>query len=207
MLIGSNFTSGKKIQFSYENADTKDVIISDAIRISMSIPLLFKPHHIYYKENNERLVEATRDKWVDGGVYDNYPIDCFDAPQYTKSGALTVSDDGKRLYNPETLGFRLVSKEQKDYLEGVGEEPENSLDNLLKYGKALMHTRVDLQEERYSYPENIKRTVYIDHKGINTLEFNLSESQQQELILSGKEATTNYLLNNTANVCSEICGF
>lgn len=202
-LIGSNFTTGKKMLFDWENPNTKDVIISDAIRISMSIPLLFKPHHIYYKENNERLVDATRDLWVDGGVYDNYPIDCFDLPRYTTTGALSVSDDEKRLYNPETLGFRLVSKEYKDYLEGVGEEPKHSLDNLFKYTNKLFRTRVDLQEERYTYPENIKRTVFIDHKGINGIEFNLSESKQQELILSGKEATKNYLQKNADNLCSE----
>ena len=200
-VLGSNFTTGKKLLFCNENSDTKNVIISDAIRISMSIPQVFKPHHIYYKKDNERFVEATRDIWVDGGVYDNYPIDSFDAPQYMESGELCVSEDGKRFYNPETLGFRLVSKETKDYFEGIGEEPKKSLNGLFEYVTEIAQLGGDIQEQIYALPENIKRTVYIDHKNISTLAFNLTEAQEQELVLSGKEATQGYLVNNSDNIC------
>lgn len=186
-VLGSNFSTGKKLLFCNENPETKDVIISDAIRISMSIPQVFKPHHIYYKENNERLVDAKRELWVDGGVYDNYPIDCFDAPKYLESGEQCVSEDGRRLFNPETLGFRLVSKERKDYFEGMGEEPQKPLNGLMDYSKGIAHRASDEQEQVYAYPENIKRTVYIDHKNISTLAFNLSKTQEEELVLSGKE--------------------
>lgn len=197
-MVGSNFTTGKKMLFCYDNPEAENVIISDALRISMSIPQLFKPHHIYFKENGERLVDARRDKWVDGGWYDNYPIDCFDAPQYMEEGELCHSEDGRRLYNPQTLGFRLVSKERKDHCEGLVEAPKNPLNNLVDYGKGLLGVRSDLQEERYAYPENVMRTVYIDHKNINTLEFNLTEEQRESLVLSGKEATENYLDGHSA---------
>lgn len=46
----------------------------------------------------------------------------------------------------------------------------------------------------------MQRTVYIDHKNISTLEFNLLENQKKELILSGQEATKDYLLKNASNV-------
>ncbi len=197
LMVGANFTKGKKMLFCYDNPKTEDVIISDALRISMSIPQLFKPHHIHFKENGERLVDSRRDKWVDGGLYDNYPIDCFDAPQYLKEGQLCQSEDGRRLYNPQTLGFRLVSQEEKEYFEKGGEEPKKPLNNVIDYGKALLSARTDLQEERYAYPENIRRTIYIDNKNINTLAFNLTEEQRKALVLSGKEATENYLASRS----------
>jgi len=182
------------VLFSYDNSETEDAIISDALQISMLIPQLFKPHNVHYKQNGERLVDARRDHFVDGGLYDNYPIDCFDAPQYLEEGELCRSEDGRRLYNPQTLGFRLVSKERKEYFEGVGEVPKNQLNHLIDYGMTIFGARSDQQEERYAYPENVLRTVYIDNKNVNTLEFNLTEEQRETLVLSGKEATENYLV-------------
>lgn len=114
------------------------------------------------------------------------------------------SADGRRLYNPQTLGFRLVSKEYKDFCEGISEKPKRNLDGVLKFGSAVtLGVRSDLQDERYNLRENIQRSVFIDHKGINTLEFNLSPEQCDILVQSGREATTAYLekfLGNIANV-------
>lgn len=205
-VVGANFTTGNKAVFRYDDPEMKDVIISDAVRISMSIPQVFKPHHVYYKENDDRLIDAKGEMWVDGGLYDNYPIDCFDAPEYTESGSLSLSNDSRRLYNPQTLGFRLVSKERKDYWEGVVDEaPQNQLAGILDYGKAILGVRADLQEERYAHPENKQRTVYIDHQGISMLEFNLSESQQQDLMLAGRTATEDYFTRH-AKLESTSCG-
>lgn len=111
-----------------------------------------------------------------------------------ETGELLASEDG-RLYNPETLGFRLVTQEHKDYCEGTSEQAsENTLTNIMDYSKTLINARSALQEEKYNRTENKERTVYIDHLGISTLAFNLSEKEQEALILSGKEATEDYLI-------------
>lgn len=193
LMIGSNLTTGEKLRFCSENAKTKDVIIADALRISMSIPQVFIPHHIFYKIDGERLKDATGHLWVDGGLYDNYPIDCFDAPKYLDGDELCHSEDGRRLYNPHTLGFRLVSKEQKDFYEGRAAKPKKVVDGLFDYGSALLDVRKDLQEEKYATPENVTRTVYIDNQNVSTLEFNLSEAQRDALVQSGLEATESYM--------------
>lgn len=203
LIVGANLSTGTKTQFCYENKESRDVIIADALRISMSIPEVFVPHSIYYKIDGQRQMEATGDKWVDGGLYDNYPITCFDAPEYMQESELVRSEDGRRLYNPQTLGFRLVSKEHKDFCEGISEKPKRNLDGVLKFGSAVtLGVRSDLQDERYNLRENIQRSVFIDHKGINTLEFNLSPEQCDILVQSGREATTAYLEKMQGNIAN-----
>ncbi len=192
-VVGSNLTQGGSKIFSFDNPETQHVIIADAIRISMSIPVLFKPHHVYFKIDGERLVDVKRDAWVDGGFYENYPIDCFDDKKYIEAGKLLTADDGK-FYNPETLGFRLVSKERKDYCEGASAQaPENMSDKWWAYSAALGNARSAIQESKYDRAEHKQRTVYINHLNISTLAFNISEENQQALIQSGQEALMSYL--------------
>ena len=193
-VVGSNLTLGKKTVFRHDDPETEQVIISDAIRISMSIPNVFIPHHVHYKVAGQRVLDMKLEQWVDGGLYDNYPIDCFDHPKYIETVSLLSAEDG-RWYNPETLGFRLVSQEYKAYYEGSREQPpQNILTNVVAFNKTLLNAREALQEERYSRKEQIERTIYIDHSGISMLAFNLSEPDQQALIRSGKEATEGYFI-------------
>jgi NTE family protein len=191
--VGLNLSIGKESIFSYENPDYKDVIISDAVRISMSIPYIFKPHHVYYKEKGERLVDSKRHIWVDGGLYNNYPIRCFDDRRY-------FSMEEGVLQNPETLGFRLVSLEYKDYFEGLisHSAPEKPINTLFTFTKSILTSLFAKQED--DHDKNIydkKRSVYIDHLNISPLAFNLTEEQQQKLIISGQRATEIYFNGKT----------
>lgn len=192
-VVGVNLNTGKKTTFSYDNSEMEDVIIADAIRISMSIPYLFKPHHVYYKIDNKRLVDAKRHIWVDGGIYDNYPIRCFDYPKYCSQPAAQPSSSSI-FYNPETLGFRLVSKAHHDYFKGLRSAPENEINNLLAFSKALLGTIFARQEDEHDAVNADKlRTIYINHLGISFLAFNLSEQQKKELKNSGQRATELFL--------------
>lgn len=195
-VVGANLTTGEKMVFSYKNPDAADVIISDAVRISMSIPYLFKPHHIYYKIDGKRVVETGRDLWTDGGIYDNYPIDLFDDEDFISEDdePLQQAEDG-RFYNPQTLGFRLVSGEKKAYFEGITTDKfeEKVAQDIKAFTQAIAKTNFALQEAFYSRPENVERTVYIDHLDVSTFAFNLSEKQLEELMQSGQEATQDYL--------------
>jgi predicted acylesterase/phospholipase RssA len=204
-VVGANLTIGEKVVFSYDNPATQHVIISDAIRISMSIPGLFRPHCLHCKINGQRQSDRRCAAWVDGGLYDNYPIDCFDQQKYMDRGELVTSDNG-RLYNPQTLGFRLVSKERKEFYEGVGEQPENELSSALAFYKSILDTS-PLQEEKYGQAENIARTVYIDHLNISTLAFNLSKIQQKDLIKSGQDATQKFFNENILPHLEEVSSY
>ena len=75
-LVGSDLSTGKCEIFSHLN--TPNMIISDAVRISMSIPIIFNPHRFYIKnEHGERIVRGNS-LYVDGGLLNNNPINMFD---------------------------------------------------------------------------------------------------------------------------------
>ena len=76
-IIASSFTDNTPVVFS--KITTPDVKISEAIRYSISVPLLFG-----YKKYKEKPL-------VDGLLISNYPIDIF-------------NDDSNR-----TIGFRMIS--------------------------------------------------------------------------------------------------
>ena len=104
--------------FSVEHTPTTR--IADAVRISMSIPLFFAAFR-----------NARKDVYVDGGLLNNYPVKLFDRDKYIeeakrpKMGVETVyyKEENARflkkhpaasryVYNKETLGFRLDSKQE-----------------------------------------------------------------------------------------------
>ena len=122
-IVGMNLTKKKSEVFSY--LDTPDLIISDAVRISMSIPLLFQPHKYYVKssDGNSRIVKTSRsgEIFVDGGLLDNYPLWLFDNSKFI-GNSMGNRTNGTCFVNYQTLGFRLVSLQSKiDY--------ENSLND------------------------------------------------------------------------------
>jgi NTE family protein len=63
IITGTCVNDASLHYFSYENTPNMEVL--DAIRISISIPIIFKP----YMYNNK--------VWIDGGCMNNYPIDLF----------------------------------------------------------------------------------------------------------------------------------
>ncbi len=196
-IVGSNFTKAEKKVFSHDDPETKNMIISDAVRISMSIPVLFKPHYMHQKIDGMRN-KISNDVWEDGGVYDNYPIDCFDDEKYMDEGEHLLQAENGTFYNPQTLGFRLVSAEHKQYCEAlrekkIAEKPKKSSDSFINTIAGLLDARTALQEEKYSRIEHINRTVYIDHLNVSIFAFNLSEQKKKALIQSGEEATRSYL--------------
>ena len=74
-FTGSCLTTGKCEIFSHIH--TPDMIIADAVRISMSIPFVFFPQKCWIKDKNgKRVLDPNRENllYVDGGLLLNYPI-------------------------------------------------------------------------------------------------------------------------------------
>ena len=118
-VVGTNLSQIKSEVFSY--LDTPDLIISDAVRISMSIPILFRPHQYHIKNTDGKRVPKSNDLYVDGGLLDNYPLWLFDNSKFI--GQMNENFNGTYFVNNQTLGFRLVSLKTKlDY--------ENSLNTI-----------------------------------------------------------------------------
>ncbi len=173
-VVGVNLSLSQAVTFCADDASTADVIIADALRISMSIPYLFEPHSVHRNIGGERKVDTSGHLWVDGGWFRNYPIDVFDAVD-----------------TPEhTLGFNLVDEETHNYLSGLSPLPEAKISNMMNFSLALFTSTLHRQQTQLALSQQDRaRTVSIPSMGIGTLSFNLTKEQQQSLIDSGKHTT------------------
>lgn len=71
-IVGTDVIKSTSILFSYET--TPDMEVAEAVRISMSVPLLFES----VQSNCSTLHSAPSSLYVDGGMLYNYPINLFD---------------------------------------------------------------------------------------------------------------------------------
>ena len=194
-LVGTNLSTGFSEVFSYEH--TPRMPVADAARMSMSIPLFFSA-----------VRNARRDVYVDGGVLRNYPIKTFDRAKYidpelvlkhglepgyyketnrTKPG---LSSD--YLYNKETLGFRLDSKEEIAMFRDGAVVPHEDIEDFFDYGWALIKTVLGAQENAHLHSDDWQRTIYIDTLGVGTTDFDLSDKKKEDLMDSGAKGTEKY---------------
>ncbi|MDD7437550.1 MAG: patatin-like phospholipase family protein [Bacteroidales bacterium] len=194
-LIGTNLSTGFSEVFSAEH--TPRTCIADAARISMSIPLFFA------SVRNFR-----NDVYVDGAVLDNYPIKVFDREKYVRKNARRTDyyevinekkeKEKKRkisdyVYNKETLGFKLSSKEEIAMFRDNAEVPHRTIENFFDYTSALLHTLIDAQENTHLHSDDWQRTIYIDTLGVSAIDFKIQNAKKQELFDSGKSYTKSYL--------------
>ncbi|NGX62010.1 MAG: Photosystem I assembly protein Ycf3 [Chlamydiae bacterium] len=165
--------------FSSEDKDWEDLVISSAVRASMSIPGVFRPHQLLYK-SKEGAEPHTREenKYVDGGLLNNFPLDTFDSQAYKLPGDITWG--GKT--NPRTLGLCL--KEIKN------ENPEErKLDNAEDLGSAIASLYFECETlKSFANPTNQKRYIQIPVK-LGLLDFDATKQQKEEAIQAGRDAT------------------
>ncbi|WP_159567576.1 patatin-like phospholipase family protein [Budvicia diplopodorum] len=178
-LIGTNLSTSSQEIFSAEH--TPQMIVADAMRISMSIPLFFVPI------NSQR-----GDVYIDGGVVNNYPIKLFDSRRYIYTTCrLPKRFTSNSIYNEETLGFRLDTKEEiSNFRNNINEHAK--INNIIDYAQALVHTVLDAQELSHALSDDKQRTIYIDTLDVKTTDFHLTDENKIALVKSGRECTEDY---------------
>ena len=144
---------------------TPDVIVAEAVRASMSIPLFFEawtfpsdPHsHVY----------------VDGGMIYNYPLTIFDTGDTP---------------NPATLGLFLEQL-------GTPPPPDNLTTGMFKeYISSLVETMLNAQVVNFQHDkEEESRSIIIDNLGISPTDFKLTNDQKTALFNSGKKHAAAFL--------------
>ena len=197
-VYGTNLSTRFGEVFSCEHTPTTR--IADAVRISMSIPLFFAAFR-----------NVRNDVYVDGGVLNNYPIKLFDREKYidpknrSRMGVETnyYREENTRflkkhpsasryVYNRETLGFRLDSKQEIGVFRDGGEPQHHTTEDLFDYTKALMTTTLESQGNSHLHNDDWHRTVYIDTLGVGTTDFDLSDTMKKKLEQSGRKAAVHY---------------
>lgn len=192
-VVGTNLSSQMEQVYSAEH--TPDVPIWQAVRVSMSIPLFFAA----IKEDGDIL--------VDGGVTWNYPIDLFDDKGFQPAAGAgqavkyPTSYDDNHIYNKETLGFRVDTKDEIKAEKNRWRAPPKQIDSFVDYAGALIGFILDMANKAHLHTNDWHRTVFIDALGVETTDFALSDKQVADLVDSGVKCTRDYLtwFNNPEN--------
>jgi NTE family protein len=197
-VYGTNLSTHFGEIFSIEHTPTTR--IADAVRISMSIPLFFAAFR-----------NLRKDVYVDGGVLNNYPIKLFDRDKYIDEAdrpAMAVEtpyyrnenrqflklhpNSSRYVYNKETLGFRLDTKQEIGIFRDGAEPQHENIGDFFDYVKALVGTIMENQLSTHLHSDDWQRTVYIDTLGVGTTDFDLSDDRKAELEQSGRASARAY---------------
>jgi NTE family protein len=95
------------------------------------------------------------------------------------------------IYNKETIGFRLDSKEEIAAFR-YDELPSQKIDNFPEYVTALVKTMLGSQDNAHLHSDDWQRTIYIDTLGVGTTDFGLTDAKKKDLENSGKLGALNY---------------
>ncbi len=192
-VTGTDLTCQKLLVFSYESFPA--MRIKDAVRISLSIPLYYKPVLIDDAGNVYETQDETKKLhiMIDGGVLSNYPLSIFDSTKYITGGANGIN---KPAINPETLGLLMEIPEQIKYNE---QQPGNyplAISSLRDYFKALYHTLIDKANPDGNGNYNMNRTIAIDNLNLFGRVRKLPQRTVNGLMESGREAVRRFFKVN-----------
>jgi NTE family protein len=152
-----------------------DLEVAEAIRMSMSIPIFFKPWR--WRSRSEK-DDGAEHLIVDGGVLSNFPVWLFDS-------------EGEPPW--PTFGLMLVEPEpRKSVGERLGEaEPDDT--GIIDFVKDLVATMLEAHDRMYLENESFVRTIGIPTLGVRTTEFELSRERADALHESGRKAAADFL--------------
>jgi len=180
-VAGTNLSTQTTEIFSMET--TPDVPIARAVRISMSIPLFFY------------VVNFNNYRYVDGGLYYNYPINIFDNVKYLsdKKYGVEINYDSREgaIYNCQTLGLRVDTKEEIKAL--FEKTPPAPIKTAKEYMMAMLSGYMEGMNKIHLHENDWHRTIYIDSLGVKTTQFDLDSKTIQDLVDSGKKGAQKYL--------------
>lgn len=189
-VVCVNLTLSQIEVFSAET--TPDVIVADAVRLSSSIPFVFRAHRLYIKNAQTGFrpePDPKGHRYVDGGMLSNLPIWLFDKAKY-----LTQALQPGYQSNPHTLAFAMMDQANKNYYEG-GPKPTHAVaSSMLTYIKQVVDCIFDHSERQIPGEEHRERLIVIDHKGIKATEFALDNFQRDRLWQAGILAVRDYFV-------------
>ena len=194
-LVGTNLNTSYYDIYSYQHSP--DIRVADAVRISMSIPIMFAAVH-----------DARGDVNVDGGVLNNYPVRLFDQDQYinlrsnpdhgmpldfyNKINQTLAPTAPQYVYNRETLGFRLSSPQNLPVGLDVTQMTQTQIRSLFQYLSRLVAAFLNVQNNSHLETEDWHRTIYIDTQHINGYNFNMDLPTKERLVEAGRVGVESY---------------
>lgn len=139
--------------------------VAKAIRMSAGLPYFFRPVKLFDQEAKKHLM-------VDGALLSSLPLWLF-------------KKDRQKQVRP-VIGFQLQSKEK--YFTNF------YINNGLQFSKTLIATMRHAQDLRYISKYEQPNIVFLDTDHVSVADFSLSKKVREELIETGKEKTSKFLL-------------
>jgi NTE family protein len=155
-----------------QNADqlglhADDLEVAKAVRMSMSIPVFFKP------------VTIGGHQIVDGGLLSNFPIWLFDTDQTPAF---------------PTFGLLLVAPNQTAPLVPTPPDaPVKPIRSDIDFLEAIAETMMEAHDRFYVEQMNYARTIPIPTLGVKTTEFDIPSARAKALFQSGQDAADRFL--------------
>lgn len=176
-VVVSNLTKRCAEVMSAEK--TPDVVVADAVRMSMSIPLYFEALHFDGQQFGKG------DLYVDGGFFNNYPVDVFD-----KVGVIEKLNLAKGLVNWRTLGLYL-------YTEKIEEKTEPAQPStVIEFIKLLIENFYTTNQLTAPMPGelDLQRTIQIGDCGVSSTNFSIKPGDDAYIALfeSGQTAVRSF---------------
>ncbi len=141
-IIGTDVSNHISCVFCYEN--TPHMEVAEAVRISMSVPLLFEAIE---NSNIEMRPDNLSNIFSDGGVMYKYPITLFDSEDLPS----------------DTLGGMFIS-----------ELPPQPINNLVDFISNVLACSSKIQEQLYlANAEDLLRSIRINTKEVSAMNFNI----------------------------------
>lgn len=176
-IVVSNLSQERAEVFSRET--TPQASVADAVRMSMSIPVFFEA--LQFDGENF----GSGDLYLDGGLFDNYPMHIFDDEKFGKNS--WFYRDG---INWETIGLFLIPEQSKE-IKKI-ERPKDVWEFL-----NLTMINIYTSQQTASYmtnPVDKYRTIEINDKGISPVEFDITPGSEKYSLLyqSGRNAAKKF---------------
>lgn len=183
-IIATDITNRRLLilprDLKYFGFDPDEFSIARAVRMSMSIPLFFKPVKIIDTNGKEHII-------VDGGLLSNYPI--------------WLLDDNTSNPPWPTFGFKLMEPNKRKLEKGKG----GYIKNPISFFQALIstmleaHDKLHISESKGDYDRTIgiPTTININgrEKEIKTTDFNITREEGLLLYENGEEVAKKFLEN------------
>ncbi|HYJ21745.1 MAG TPA: patatin-like phospholipase family protein [Solirubrobacterales bacterium] len=151
-----------------------DLPVADAVRMSMGIPMYFKPWP--WRSQADGKDKGKEHLIVDGGVLSNFPVWIFDS-------------DGEPPW--PTFGLMLVEPELR--ATPGANQPTAADTGLVTYVKDLASTMMEAHDRMYLQNDTFARTIPIPTLGVRTTEFDLPPEKADALFESGRQAAVDFL--------------
>jgi predicted acylesterase/phospholipase RssA len=198
-LTGSDTTSGRLLIFNHRT--TPDLPLVWAVRMSMSVPLLWQEVIWLEEWGLYRGDPITDHAIVDGGLLSNFPIELL----LSDEPPVTAVMGEKRSEN--IVGFLIDETLEVDGAPPVegGASGTSSLAELRTVGrlKGLVET-VTQARDKMVIDTFSDLVVHLPAKGYGTTEFDMTDARREALVQAGRTATEAYLAAGSLEMAKDI---